>query len=69
MRATLRAVFSASRSPRPTPAAKLSGFLRFLEVLRLVVMGRACPSVAEGLRIFVGDKIERILSEPIVQWC
>src|SRR5580692_421350 len=53
MRATLRAVLAARRIPRPTPAAKLSGFFGFL---RCVVMGRACPSVAEGLRIFVGDK-------------
>jgi hypothetical protein len=35
MRATLRAVLAARRIPRPTPAAKLSGFLG---VLRLVVM-------------------------------
>jgi hypothetical protein len=41
MRATLRAVFSASRSPRPTPSEKLSGFLRFLGILDLVVIRRA----------------------------
>lgn len=38
MRATFRAVFAARRKPRPTPAAKLSGFFR---ALRRLVMGRA----------------------------
>jgi hypothetical protein len=46
MRATLRAVLAARRIPRPTPAAKLSGFLG---VLRLVVMDRV-PVVAVSIR-------------------
>ena len=45
MRATLRAVFAARRIPRPTPAAKLSGFLG---VLRFVVMVRV-PAVVVSL--------------------
>jgi hypothetical protein len=46
MRAILRAVFAARRNPRPTPAAKLSGFLR---ALRRVVTGRA-PATSASLR-------------------
>lgn len=46
MRATLRAVFADRRKPRPTPAAKLSGFLGFL---RRAVMGLA-PTIAVTLR-------------------
>jgi hypothetical protein len=41
MRATLRAVFAARRIPRPTPAAKLSGSLRFFCVLRFAFDDRA----------------------------
>ena len=46
MRATLRAVLAARRIPRPTPAAKLSGFFR---VLRLVVMD-CVPVTAAPIR-------------------
>jgi len=46
IRATFRAVFAARRKPRPTPAAKLSGFLDFL---RRAVMGLV-PAIAVPLR-------------------
>jgi hypothetical protein len=43
MRATLRADSAASLNPRPTPAAKLSGFLFLFFALARFAMGRAAP--------------------------